>query len=356
MNGTPSTIKRVNLDLIYSIIEDAGPISKPDIAQKSKLSLVTVNKLVDSLIEKNNIKIFGQNSSFKGRPATTYVINKNLHYFICLYYHKKRCYGSLMNYNGDIVFFKEYSVRTNTFKTSIKDIFKSIDEIILMRERKKIAGIAFAVPGIVSKGVLKSISSISSWEGLNLYKIIEEKYSVPVIIENDVKVATWGLYLKKYKNMCDHLAYIYFEQGIGAGFVCGGNLLTGKSNLAGEIGLIPFYKNNRETSLEKEIISIRNKMKNNKSEKSRCKEKIKSILTEVVKSIIIMTNPEIILIKFDEMDEKYLNDITKSLSIIFSKEHIPVLIKLDDVIESSLCGLWNISYKLFKPSLVIENK
>ena len=47
MVGTPRMIKLLNKDVIEGIIKVNGPITKPEIARLTNLSLVTVNKTVE---------------------------------------------------------------------------------------------------------------------------------------------------------------------------------------------------------------------------------------------------------------------------------------------------------------------
>lgn len=57
MVGTPRMIKLLNKDVIEGIIKVNGPITKPEIARLTNLSLVTVNKTVDILVKENKVKL-----------------------------------------------------------------------------------------------------------------------------------------------------------------------------------------------------------------------------------------------------------------------------------------------------------
>ena len=45
--GQPQVLKWYNSSLIQQLILENGPVSKPDLVQLTKLSLPTVNKIVD---------------------------------------------------------------------------------------------------------------------------------------------------------------------------------------------------------------------------------------------------------------------------------------------------------------------
>ena len=51
--GKPQLLKKLNSDIVRDLIYKEGPISKPEIAEKTALSLPTVKKRVDILLEKD---------------------------------------------------------------------------------------------------------------------------------------------------------------------------------------------------------------------------------------------------------------------------------------------------------------
>jgi len=78
---------------------------------------------------------------------------------------------------------------------------------------------------------------------LNLKKIVEEKFSIPVKVENDAKAFAWGEYKfgagKGFKN----IICITLGTGVGGGVILDGKLLRGNKYSAVEMGHIPIcYK------------------------------------------------------------------------------------------------------------------
>lgn len=86
MVGVPRILKLLNKDIIEKVIQENGPITKPEIARQTNLSLVTVNKIVETLLLENKIRMSGVNESTGGRRAQSYIINKELNYNIVLLY------------------------------------------------------------------------------------------------------------------------------------------------------------------------------------------------------------------------------------------------------------------------------
>lgn len=126
--------------------------------------------------------------------------------------------------------------RDNTAEQIIKLIAKNILEVI-QNNKTNLVGIGVASTGIVrDKKIQYSVNL--PFRNFGIGAILEEKFSVPVIVENDARAASIGEYfLGVGKNQNWHLmVYIIISTGVGGAIVEGGELLTGVSNNAGEFG------------------------------------------------------------------------------------------------------------------------
>ncbi|QOG11464.1 ROK family protein [Arcobacter sp. FWKO B] len=109
-------------------------------------------------------------------------------------------------------------------------------QIVLKRDIKKIY-ISFA--GQVKDGKILSAPNIKI-QTFDLKHYIKEKYDIDIFIENDLNCAAIYEY-SKYQN-AKILALFYIGTGFGSAFMINGKLLSGKDNIAGEIGHIPYKK------------------------------------------------------------------------------------------------------------------
>ena len=80
---------------------------------------------------------------------------------------------------------------------------------------------------------------LTNFNDIDLYSLLTNKYSQVIILGNDVNTAVIGFYLaeKNYENVC-----LLFQPGEGyggVGTVINGQLVTGKTNCAGEIQYLP---------------------------------------------------------------------------------------------------------------------
>ncbi|MGO9313701.1 MAG: ROK family protein [Syntrophobacteraceae bacterium] len=101
------------------------------------------------------------------------------------------------------------------------------------------SGIGIGVAGQVDSGTGGVIFAPNlDWHNVLLGAELEKECALPVVVTNDVRAALWGEWLFGAGRGATDLLCIFVGTGIGGGIVCGGRVLEGCSNTAGEIGHI----------------------------------------------------------------------------------------------------------------------
>lgn len=103
--------------------------------------------------------------------------------------------------------------------------------------RTDVAGIGLGVPGAVDvdKGVVLEAVNLR-WTDVGVAAALGKKTNLPVTIDNDVNVGTWGAYTLGAGRGSKSLFGIFVGTGIGGGFVLDGKLEHGVYGTAGEVG------------------------------------------------------------------------------------------------------------------------
>ncbi|WP_433225149.1 ROK family protein [Microtetraspora malaysiensis] len=111
----------------------------------------------------------------------------------------------------------------------------------LLDGRTDIVGIGLGVPATVefAAGRTESARVMASWTGVVIPPIIESRFPVPVLVDNDVNVIAMGEHRMAYASEIDDLLFVKVSTRIGAGVISGGGILRGALGAAGEIGHIP---------------------------------------------------------------------------------------------------------------------
>lgn len=118
-------------------------------------------------------------------------------------------------------------------------LFESLDEIIIPH-LNQIVGIALSFPGKINveKGIVNIIATFKWICNLPLKSILEEKYNIPVWIENDGKCAALAEFWKGNLSDVDNGMVIGLGTEIAGGIILNGKLFRGSSDSAGEISSI----------------------------------------------------------------------------------------------------------------------
>ncbi|EPR10816.1 ROK family protein [Ruminiclostridium papyrosolvens] len=80
------------------------------------------------------------------------------------------------------------------------------------------------------------------WNGFKLSSYLENKYRIPIIMEDDANCAALGEFIMGSAAGLRNFVYITVSTGIGCGLILNGDLYTGNNGWAGEIGHVVMRK------------------------------------------------------------------------------------------------------------------
>jgi glucokinase len=114
----------------------------------------------------------------------------------------------------------------------VKEVCKKADIGV-----SSLAAVGVGAPGAidVENGVVINAPNIR-WSQFHLAEAMDKALSVPVVVNNDVNVGTWGEFRAGAGKGFNDLMGIFVGTGIGGGLVLGGKLYQGAHHTAGEIG------------------------------------------------------------------------------------------------------------------------
>lgn len=121
------------------------------------------------------------------------------------------------------------------------NVYRSIDKVMVDAgvASAQMAAIGVGAPGPLDTGtgVIHEAPNLG-WRDVPLGRLLTERYSVPVLLDNDANLAALGE--KRYGAGRDagDLVYITVSTGVGAGIIINNKIHHGHSDAAGEIGHI----------------------------------------------------------------------------------------------------------------------
>ena len=129
-------------------------------------------------------------------------------------------------------------IKTESNK-GLNNILNKIDNIFKRYKENNPVGIAVSGTGQINGMIGEVIGGnpiIPNWIGTNLVKILEEKYNLPIVLENDVNCVALGeKWIGAGKDLSNFIC-LTIGTGIGGGIILNNQLFRGENFVAGEFG------------------------------------------------------------------------------------------------------------------------
>ena len=123
-----------------------------------------------------------------------------------------------------------------------EEILEAISSQISAYQKFGFKAIGIGIPGLVDpiNGIVYNLANIPSFQKVNLKAYLENKFKVPVVINNDANCFALGEYKFGPAQIHRHVVGITLGTGIGTGVIANSHLYTGQLCGAGEWGAVPY--------------------------------------------------------------------------------------------------------------------
>lgn len=247
MTANLQLVKETNLALIFNLIYKYAPVSRAELAQKTKLSPTTVSSLIEELLRKDVVVESGVGQTLtSGRKPIMVEINAIGRYIIAFEIVADGFYCSL--YDLLCRGIEEQKYDNFEFEELGGKLIEAIESMLSRHsiQREKLLGISIGLPGLINREDCRVISStvVQIKSDNDFYiKIRDEFKDIPVFLENESYFCAYAEkefgVVKDVKN----LVFIDINIGIGAGIIMNGDIFRGAYGLAGELGHISIDMN-----------------------------------------------------------------------------------------------------------------
>lgn len=129
-----------------------------------------------------------------------------------------------------------------------KEVLLNLENLIERTMCPEVEGIGIGVPSVVdvSEGIVYNVANIPSWKEVPLKKLLEERFSVPVFINNDSNCFTLGIKQFGEGQQFRNLIGMTIGTGVGTGVIINNELYGGQNTGAGEVGSLPYLAHDFE--------------------------------------------------------------------------------------------------------------
>jgi glucokinase len=149
----------------------------------------------------------------------------------------------------------------------LQEIFHFIDALV----EPGVQAIGVGVPGLVFNRIVYDVMFIPAWKEIPLQALLEERYKVPVRINNDANCFALGEFYFGKGRGHESMVGLTLGTGMGCGIIIHKKLYSGTHCGAGEFGLVPyldhcfeyyasgqFFRNKYDTNGETVFLNAKN--------------------------------------------------------------------------------------------------
>lgn len=239
-------LKVKNRRLVFDILREKKRVSRIEASKLTGLSLPTVMKAADYLIELGIIKESEDISPMEGAGRKSHLLEfcPTACLAASVIFEGRIVNAGLIDLDGNCLKSMKITLPLFHSKPELSGINRIMKELITAGEEmgSKVLGIGVGFPAVInpekksimqlpSLGILKE----TPFEELfpSLFDGINQKY----FLDNDVNLSCLGeAFLRRKNEECEDLLYISLGTGCGAGILLDGSLWRGKRFRSGEIG------------------------------------------------------------------------------------------------------------------------
>ena len=238
--GSFRWMKSINKSTILNVIRLQGPLSRAEIAKVTHLTPPTVTNIVSELLREGWVVECELGESTGGRKPILLNINHKAFNVVGVYAGVKTIRVLSADLAGNTGEERLLSVPARPSGKIYADLLIEAVGSVADRIREKgipLLGIGVGMHGLVDprEGVSRFAPNLP-FSDLPLRSILEEKFSVSVEVENDVRARAVGESWFGHGRGADPFICVHVGTGVGAGMMYEGRLLYGPTFTAGELG------------------------------------------------------------------------------------------------------------------------
>lgn len=223
--GDPEQARQINIALILNLLKTEGVLSRAQIAKKLNLSKMTISTIISDLIDESLIVEIGEGKGNRkgGRKPILLQLTENTKYVIGIDVGRTNIAIAIGGVSGAIN--TKVRIATNldhSLESILSQLTVIVEEVITSSgvARKNILGIGFSIGGLINKdqGFI-DVSPDFDWSNVPMQQILEQKFKMPVVIDNCSRVMSLGEMWHGAAKEIKNLFYVSLGFGLGSAIV-----------------------------------------------------------------------------------------------------------------------------------------
>jgi glucokinase len=258
--ASPSIMRQVNLSVVFGAIRRVGPISRPQLARETGLSMPTVKQVVELLLAKGYVHETDAIADSKGpkRPgprAKSLSFQATLGYVLGIDTGADNTVAKVADLSGRILATTRIAHPQPPHRDAVLATIRTTVEQVLASAgipASDLLGVTVGTPGVVDPvtGSISLAPQIIGWDGIILAKELKDLADCPIVVESESHLSLLAEQWLGGARYHSNVVYIQLGIGIGGAILINGKIHRGNSGAAGEIAYLVIGDEEREESPE----------------------------------------------------------------------------------------------------------
>lgn len=225
---------------LLDMIRNGRATTRSDLASQTGLAKAAVSQAVTSLIANGFIHEVGEGISTGGRRPTVLAFDQDAGVILVADLGASHSRIAVTDLAGEPLaeIGDEIDIALGP-EAVLGWVEERFEEVLNLAGRTPgdVRGVGIGVPGPVAFATGRPISPpiMPGWDGFPVPERFEERYEVPVLVDNDVNIMAVGEH-RADRSDGEHLLFVKVGTGIGCGIIAGGRIHRGALGAAGDLG------------------------------------------------------------------------------------------------------------------------
>jgi predicted NBD/HSP70 family sugar kinase len=232
----------INRDVVLELIRTKQPIARADLSRWSGLQPSTVSLIVEQLLEEKWITEGAAARRPRGRRPTLLSLNADM-VILVADIRPDQAVIAVVDLNGRFLS-RETLPLVSDPERGVSNVIDCMEKMRARHPERSFEGIGLSLPGRVDPVTQRLIMAPNlRWGDYDIKKAIEQRVSLQVEMDNAANACLLSELWFGRMDGVRNAVLITISEGVGAAILANGQLVTGKSGLAGEFGHIPINPN-----------------------------------------------------------------------------------------------------------------
>ena len=222
-----------NTAAVLGRIRAARETSQVELAEATGLTAQAVSKIVRRLTEEGLVAPSGRGQPTGGKPRTLLSLVPRARWVVGAQLGRTGLTALLVDLGGQVAAASSAPVGRGCAPAEALDLLAArIEALLAQVPRERVLGVGVACPGPLDQrtGVLHQATGLPGWDGVALGDELAARLDLPVTVDKDTTAGVLS-----QPGPADR-AFVYLDDGLGAGLVLGGRVQRGARTNAGEFG------------------------------------------------------------------------------------------------------------------------